>query len=124
MEASFPTSVTSEASELSSPEHAREEEIPRSTVVEEEILRDVIQGFVLERENAAYLEVLLNATGDERDDAFSSFLTEEQQRSSNSASELRHLLASRAKIAFNMCTVNEVDPSVETKLADDRVREE
>jgi len=37
------------------------------------------------------------------------------------AENLWHLLPSRSKIAFNMLTVSEVDPAVETKMADDRL---
>ncbi|MDQ2841517.1 MAG: DUF892 family protein [Acidobacteriota bacterium] len=46
-----------------------------------------------------------------------------QAEKRTAAERIWHFLPSRSKIAFNMLTVSEVDPAVETKVADNRLME-
>ena len=104
-------------------EWSGEEETPRSTVLEERILHDLIHGFGLERESAASFESLSRTAFEESLESLGTLADQHCAASRQAAEQFHHLLPSRAKIAFNMCTVNELDPSVETKLTDDRIRE-
>jgi hypothetical protein len=44
-----------------------------------------------------------------------------QDEERGTAEKLWSFIPSRAKIAFNLLTAGEMDPSVDTKMADDRV---
>ncbi|HLH01426.1 MAG TPA: DUF892 family protein [Bryobacteraceae bacterium] len=89
--------------------------------IEERALRNLIAGYTAETAEIAFYEALANvarAAGDPDTEALARAIQDEERIM---AEKLWYLLPSRSKIAFNMLTVTEVDPAVETKMADDRV---
>ncbi len=89
--------------------------------IEERLLQNLLVSYTLEAGCRAYSEVLFSmaaAANDEPTERLAQQAREEERRT---AEKTLHLIPSRSKIAFNMLTVDEVDPAIETKLADDRV---
>ncbi len=94
-----------------------------SKVAEERTLQNLIAGYTLAcREFATYeaLAALAQSIGDHVTESLAREIQAEERAS---ATQIWHFLPSRSKIAFNMLTISEVDPSVETKVADNRLLE-
>jgi ferritin-like metal-binding protein YciE len=88
---------------------------------EERSLRNLLTSYTGEAGEIAIYEALANvarAAGDPETEALAREIQNEERVM---AERVWHLLPSRAKIAFNMLTVTEIDPAVETKMADDRL---
>lgn len=88
---------------------------------EERSLRNLITSYMAGTGELAFYEAVANiarAAGDNDSEALARQIQNEQRIA---AEKIWHLLPSRSKIAFNMLTVSEVDPAVETKMADDRL---
>ena len=96
--------------------------LPQSVhAIEEHSLRNLILGYTAETAEIAFYEALANvarAAGDPDTETLARTIQDEERVM---AEKLWYLLPSRSKIAFNMLTVTEVDPAVETKMADDRL---
>jgi len=88
---------------------------------EERLVQNLMVGYAAERGLCGLYELLRAASQLESDPETTNLATKLLAEHENSAQELYHMLPSRSKIAFNMLTVSEVDPSVETKMADDRL---
>lgn len=92
-------------------------------IVEEQTLRSLLVAYTVEAGQLAMYETLATlarAAGDlDTEELARQIQTEER----DAAAKIWHFLPSRSKIAFNMLTVAEIDPSVETKMADDRIIE-
>jgi hypothetical protein len=88
---------------------------------EERLVQNLMVGYAAERGLCGLYELVGAASQLESDSDTTKLAAQLQAEHENSARELFHLLPSRSKIAFNMLTVSEVDPSVETKMADDRL---
>ncbi len=91
------------------------------TIPEERILQNLLAAYTAETGEMAISEALAAgalAAGDPETEALARKLEDEEREA---ADKIWHFLSTRSKIAFNMLTVSEVDPSVETKVADDRV---
>ena len=92
-------------------------------IVEEKTLQNLLIGYTMEAgEFAMYetLATLARAAGDYDTEQLAKQIQTEER---NAAERIWHFLPSRSKIAFNMLTVSEIDPAVETKMADDRIIE-
>ncbi len=93
----------------------------RGDALEERLVQNLMISYAAERGLCGLYELLAAASEFESDVATMNLAVQLRGEHENSAQELYHMLPSRTKIAFNMLTVSEVDPSVETKLADDRL---
>jgi len=90
-------------------------------LLEERTLQNLIVAFTTKKAESAMYEALA-ATAEAAGDAATARLARGSQKEEAAAAEqLWHFLPSRSKIAYNMLTVTEVDPSVETKAATNRV---
>jgi ferritin-like metal-binding protein YciE len=88
---------------------------------EEHTLQNLIVGFTTKKAECAMYEALA-VTAEAAGDAATACLARDSQKEEAAAAEqLWHFLPSRSKIAYNMLTVAEVDPAVETKAATNRV---
>jgi ferritin-like metal-binding protein YciE len=89
-------------------------------VVEEHLLQNLILASAMKAGECALYETLAVAAAAAGDSATEVLAREIEQREQCTLERFRHFLPSRSKIAFNMLTVSEVDPAVETKVKDDR----
>lgn len=90
-------------------------------IMEERTVQNIMIAFAVESSEQAMYQALLSvaeAAGDARTAALAREIQAEETRT---AEKLWHFLPTRSKIAYNMLTVQEIDPSVETKVADDRL---
>jgi ferritin-like metal-binding protein YciE len=110
---SIPLSITSSGVDLFT--------MQRSKVTEEEVLRSILSTYVSTAGQCALYDTLVALAGTAGDEATKALAEELGQTEQGTAERIWHLIPTRSKIAFNMLTVSEVDPAVETKLKDDRV---
>lgn len=97
--------------------------VQSGNIVEERTLQNLIVSYTVELGECALYETLAavaHAAGDNITEALARQIQMEERAT---AEKLWHFLPSRSKIAFNMLTISELDPAVETKLADDRLIE-
>jgi hypothetical protein len=90
---------------------------------EERIVQNLMKGFALSKSASAMyvaLEHAARVAEDEQTATLANRLAAEEERG---AEGFWHFLPSRSKIAYNVLTAGEVDPSVETRAPDDRVTE-
>lgn len=90
-------------------------------IQEERALHNLVAAFGIHQSGRAVGEVLAtlaSATGQGDTERLG---REIESQARESAERVFGLIRSRAKIAFNMLTPNELDPAIETKMADDRV---
>jgi ferritin-like metal-binding protein YciE len=89
--------------------------------IEEQILQNLISSYTVETGELAMYEALAVAARAAGDTSIEDLARQLQNEERLAAENIWHLLPSRSKIAFNMLTVSEIDPAVETKVADDRL---
>jgi ferritin-like metal-binding protein YciE len=99
--------------------------VPKLTLAphrpEERTAQNLIVGFAVEASECALYEVVASIAKS-AGDTLTEFLAREiQAEERRTAERIWHFIPSRAKIAFNMLTVGEVDPSVETKAMLNRI---
>lgn len=88
---------------------------------EERLAQNLVMAYAIESSECAMYEALANvarAAGDGLTERLAREIQEEEQRA---AERIWSFIPSRAKIAFNLLTAGEMDPAVETRMADDRV---
>lgn len=90
-------------------------------IQEERIVHDLISAFSIHSTECAMAEVVTALSASNGDTETERLSREIQTQARQSANRVFSLIPSRAKIAFNMLTPHELDPAVETKMADDRV---
>ena len=90
-------------------------------VPEEQILQSLLAAYVGEAGGVAMYESLAAAARSVADAETENMSRQIQTEKRRAAERVWHLLPSRSKIAFNMLTISEIDPAVETKMADDRL---
>lgn len=99
-----------------------EAHVPRGThAPEERSLAQLIAGYTAETGLLAFYEALAMFARAANDPETEGLAREMQNQGRITAEKIWHFLPTRSKIAFNMLTVSEIDPAVETKMADDRV---
>jgi ferritin-like metal-binding protein YciE len=98
---------------------------PRSAqlghIEEERIVQNLMVAYTVESaEQAMYHALIL--VSEAAGDAGTALLARQIQAEETAMAEkVWRLIPTRSKIAYNMLTVQEIDPSVETKVADDRL---
>jgi hypothetical protein len=93
----------------------------RGSVPEERTVQDLVMAFQIHSSECAMSEVLATVAAASSDSETESLARQIQEQAKQSAARVFSLIRSRTKIAFNMLTLTERDPAVETKMADDRV---
>ena len=88
---------------------------------EERTAQNLIVGFAVETSECALYEALATIAKSAGDTITESLAREIQAEERRIADRIWHFIPSRAKIAFNMLTVGEVDPSIETKAMLNRI---
>ena len=88
---------------------------------EERILQNLITAFSVETSECAMYEGLVQMARRAGDFETETLALRIQAEERTTADRIWHLLPSRSKIAYNMLTVGEVDPSVETKTQEDQI---
>lgn len=87
---------------------------------EEDLLHNLILASAVKAGQRALYKSLGVAAAMAGDSATETLAREIEQNEQSTFEQVRHFLPSRSKIAFNMLTISEVDPAVETKVKDDR----
>ncbi len=96
--------------------------VPQEThSIEERVLHNLLVSYTAETAECAMYEAIAALARVARDTTTENLALEIQGEERTTAEKIWHFLPSRSKIAFNMLTISELDPSVETKLADDRL---
>jgi ferritin-like metal-binding protein YciE len=88
---------------------------------EEQTAHNLMSGFAVATSQCAMYEALAAVAESAGDTATSSLIREIQAQVRRAAEQIWHFLPSRLKIAFNMLTAGEIDPSVETRATVDRI---
>jgi len=88
---------------------------------EERTTQNLIMAFTVENSECAMYEVLAAAAEAAGDTATETLAREIQAEEKQTADKIWHFIQSRAKIAFNLLTASETDPSVNTRAADNRL---
>ncbi len=96
---------------------------PRSNVQEERTMHNLITAYTIGTAGYAVYEALAAAARAAGDGTTEKIARELQAEEVSAAEKAWRFLPSRSKVAFNMLTVSEVDPSVETHTADNRLFE-
>jgi rubrerythrin len=90
-------------------------------IPEERLVQNLLTAFTAAKSECAMYEVLANVARTDGDSATEALAREIQAEEQRAAEKFFHFLPTRSKIAFNMLTANEIDPSVETKAPDNRL---
>ena len=85
---------------------------------EERTAQHLVIAFAMENGECAMYEALVAAAEAAGDDATEKLAREIQEEEKQAADKLWRFIPSRAKIAFNLLTVGETDPAVNTKAHD------
>ena len=85
---------------------------------EERIAQNLVLAYTLESGECAMYEALAAAAEAAGDDRTEQLAREIQAQERQAADRMWRLINSRAKIAFNLLTIGETDPSVNTKVQD------
>ena len=88
---------------------------------EERIAHNLIVGFAVTTSRCAMYEALAAITEAAGVTATASLAREIQAQKRRAAEHIWRFLPSRSKIAFNMLTAGEIDPSIETRAMVDRI---
>jgi ferritin-like metal-binding protein YciE len=88
---------------------------------EERTAQNLVLAFSIEQAECATYEALASVARAANDAATESLARQIQIEEREAANRLWRFLPSRSKIAFNMLTAGEVDPSVETRASENRV---
>ncbi len=88
---------------------------------EERTTQNLIMAFATENSECAMYEALAAAAQAAGDDVTEALAREIQQEERSTADRIWHFITSRAKIAFNLLTAAETDPSVSTRAQVNRL---
>ena len=88
---------------------------------EERTTQNLIMAFTVESSECAMYEALASAAEAAGDPDTQALALEIQAQEKQTAERVWRLIASRAKIAFNLLTISETDPTVSTRAAEDRL---
>jgi ferritin-like metal-binding protein YciE len=91
---------------------------------EERIVQNLITAFCVENGERAMYEALATTARIAGDGATERLAREIAAEGTATAEKIWHFLPSRSKIAFNVLTAGEIDPSVDTRTVDDRIVDE
>ena len=88
---------------------------------DERLAQNLVMAYAVEMSECAMYEALAcvaRAAGDPQTERLAREIQDEERRT---AEKVWAFIPSRTKIAFNLLTAGEMDPAVETRMADDRV---
>jgi rubrerythrin len=88
---------------------------------EEKLLQNLLSAFAVCNGQRALYELLACRARAENDSDTEDLAREIQLQKSRMGEMVWHWIPTRAKIAFNLLTADEVDPSIETRAADNRL---
>lgn len=88
---------------------------------EERLVQNLMMAYAVEKSECAMYEALAVACGAAGDAVTEQIARDIQEEQYQTADKIWSFLPSRSKIAFNLLTATEMDPAVETRMADDRV---
>ena len=88
---------------------------------EERLAQNLVMAYAVEASECAMYEALASVARSAGDEATEQLAREIQAEERRTADKVWSFIPSRSKIAFNLLTAGEIDPSVETKMADDRL---
>lgn len=91
---------------------------------EERLVQNLIAAFCVEHGERAMYEALAAAAQSAADRVTETLAREIAAEETATAEKIWHFLPSRSKIAFNLLTADEIDPSVETKVGENRILDE
>ena len=91
---------------------------------EERIVQNLIMAFCVENGERAMYEALATTARVAGDAVTERLAREIAAEEAATAEKVWHFLPSRSKIAFNVLTAGETDPSVDTRTVDDRIVDE
>jgi len=91
---------------------------------EERLVQNLIIAFCVENGERAMYEALATTAQAAADHVTETLAREIADEETATAEKIWHFLPSRSKIAYNMLTVGEIDPSVETKAGEHRILDE
>ncbi len=91
---------------------------------EERLVQNLMVAFCVANGERAMYEALATTARSAADSVTEALARQIAAEETATAEKLWHFLPSRSKIAFNMLTVGEIDPSVDTKTVDDRIVDE
>jgi ferritin-like metal-binding protein YciE len=89
--------------------------------LEERTVQNLVTAFTVENSECAMYEALAAAAEAAGDTATETLAREIQAEEKQTAEKIWRFIASRVKIAFNLLTATETDPSVNTRAADNRL---
>jgi ferritin-like metal-binding protein YciE len=89
--------------------------------LEERIVQNLIAAFSVANGKRAMYEALAAAAGTASDTTTEALARETAAEESATAEKIWHFLPSRSKIAFNVVTAGEIDPSIDTRTTDNRI---
>ena len=92
-------------------------------IAEERITQNLIRGFALSKSACAMYRALESAARTARDEQTAELADQLAREEESAAERFWHFLPSRSKIAYNVLTAGEIDPSVETHTPRDRLTE-
>jgi ferritin-like metal-binding protein YciE len=88
---------------------------------EERLAQNLVIAYAIEASECAMYEALAQVAREAGDSATERLGREIQEEEVRTAQKLWSFIPSRSKIAFNLLTAGEMDPAIETKMADDRL---
>lgn len=88
---------------------------------EERTVQNLIIAYTVGSAETAMYQSLRTVAESAGDQQTASLALEMQEKETRTAEKAFHFIPTRSKIAFNMLTVQEIDPAIETKVADDRL---
>lgn len=88
---------------------------------EEQLVQNLIAAFCVVQGERAMYEALAASAQTAADSVTEALAREMSAEEAATAEKTWHFLPSRSKIAFNLLTVGEVDPAVETKVGENRI---
>jgi len=91
---------------------------------EERLVQNLIIAFCVENGERAMYEALAATARSAADSVTEALAREIAAEETATAEKIWHFLPSRSKIAYNMLTAGEIDPSVDTRTVDDRIVDE
>ena len=91
---------------------------------EEKLVQNLIIAFCVENGERAMYEALAATARSAADGVTEALAREIAAEETVTAEKIWHFLPSRSKIAFNMLTPGEIDPSVDTRTTEDRIVDE
>jgi hypothetical protein len=100
---------------------AHASKLARTRVPEEEIVQNLILAYGLQSGIIALCEALVVSSQSSPDDTSIGLARELQAQHLRASEEVWRFISSRSKIAYNVLTAGEIDPSIDTRTVENRL---